>query len=915
MTPEEKSRLDIDALLQKCGWLLCNRDNLDIDAAPGIAVREFPLVDPFGEADYLLYLDGQAIGIIEAKPAGWTLKGVEIQSQRYQNGLPAYVDAVQRPLPFAYESTGLETQFTNLLEPQPRSRRLFAFHRPEELREILKLKEQSRAKLEKMPLILVGDLWPKQVEAIQNLENSLKLNNSRALVQMATGSGKTFTAVNFVYRLLRYGGAKRVLFLVDRKNLGEQTLAEFQNFRTPSNRLFPDEYGVQLLKNSTVAASSKVVITTVQRLYSMLQGEELDESAEEVSGFETDFFATEAQPVVYDPNFPIGFFDHIVIDECHRSIYNLWRQTLEYFDAHLTGLTATPTKQTVGFFGGNLVMEYTHEQAVADGVNVGFDVYRIRTKISEKGASMESEPGFFVPRRDRQTRAMRLAELENDLTYTANQLDRDVVARDQIRLVIQTFKNKLPELFPGRSEVPKTLIFAKDDSHADDITAIIREVFGLGNDFCQKITYKTTGKKPEELLAEFRTGYNPRIAVSVDMIATGTDVKAIECLLFLRNVKSAGYFEQMKGRGTRVIKSDDLQAVTPDAQAKTHFVIVDAVGVCEEERVESQPLERLRGVAFGKLFEGVAMGDTRSETVSSLAGRLARLDRALSEAGKAEIAKAGASLQLIVAGLVSSLKPENIELRARQNHEFGPDEAPDATQLESARRQLAKDALAPLRNATIRSKILEIKTASEQIIDEVSQDELLHAGFDEASKEKAAQIVGDFKSWIATHRDEITALQLLYAQPYRSGVKFGDLKELAKVLAAPPHALSAERVWQAWRAIEPERVKGRGTRPADLVALVRGVVDETAPIVPRREEVDAKFAAWLDEKIAGGAQFSPEQVQWLEGLKNHIISSIRVENDDLYEAPFAQWGGKGKLLQLFPNLEEVMEDLNEALAA
>jgi type I restriction enzyme R subunit len=826
VTPEEESRLVIDALLLKCGWNIQNRNDIDVDAAAGVAVREFPLVEPFGEADYLLYLDARAVGIIEAKPSGWTLKGVEVQSQRYSNGLPAYVDAVRRPLPFAYEAADKEIQFTNLLEPKPRSRRVFAFHRPEELRELLELKEQSRAKLEKTSLVLVGDLWPKQVEAIRKLEESLRENKPRALVQMATGSGKTYTAVNFAYRLLRDGGAKRVLFLVDRKNLGEQTLAEFQNFRTPSNRLFPDEYGVQLLKNSTVLSSSKVVITTVQRLYSLLQGEELDESAEEVSGFEADLFAEpkQAQPVTYNGKFPIAFFDHIIIDECHRSIYNLWRQTLEYFDAFLTGLTATPTKQTVGFFDDNMVMEYTHEQAVADGVNVGFDVYRIRTKISEQGARMESEPGFFVPRRDRQTRAMRLAQLDNDLTYTANQLDRDVVARDQIRLVVQTFKNKLP----------KTLVFAKDDSHADDITGIIREVFGLGNDFCQKITYRITGKKPEELLREFRNDYNPRIAVSVDMIATGTDVKAIECLLFLRNVKSAGYFEQMKGRGTRVISKDDLQAVTSSAKAKTHFIIVDAVGVCEEERVESQPMERKRGVAFGKLIEGVAMGDTRADTVSSLAGRLARLDRALNEAGKAEIAKTGHSLQSIVAGMVACLKPENIEARARLNGEFGPDEAPDATQLEAAYRQLAKEALAPLRNAGTRNSILEIKTASEQVIDEVSQDELLHAGFDEVSKEKAAQIVGDFESWIEEHRDEITALQLMYAQPYRSGVRFKDLKELALKLQGSN--MNAERVWQAWRFIEPERVKGRGTRPADLVALVRGVLDEGAEIVPRREE-------------------------------------------------------------------------------
>ena len=297
------------------------------------------------------------------------------------------------------------------------------------------------------------------------------------------------------------------------------------------------------------------------------------------------------------------------MDECHRSIYNLWRQVLDYFDSFLIGLTATPTKQTIGFFNNNLVMEYGHEQAVADGVNVGFDVYRIRTRITEQGATLEGEPGRFIPHRDRRTRSKRYAELDDDLNYAPNQLDRDVVAEDQIRLVVRTFKQRLfTEIFPGRTEVPKTLVFAKDDSHAEDITRILREEFGKGNDFAQKITYRTTGKKPEDLLAEFRNSYNPRIAVTVDMIATGTDVKPLECLLFMRNVKSAAYFEQMKGRGVRVIDLDALRSVTPDAEAKTHFVIVDAIGVSEQDKTATKPLDRQPSVPLDKIMGLVAAG-------------------------------------------------------------------------------------------------------------------------------------------------------------------------------------------------------------------------------------------------------------------------------------------------------------------
>ncbi len=494
--------------------------------------------------------------------------------------------------------------------------------------------------------------------AIENLEQSLAKNNPRALIQMATGSGKTFTAVNACYRLIKFGGAKRVLFLVDRSNLGRQTYREFQQFVSPVNAYkFTDEYHVQLLNSNTLAPTSKVVITTIQRLYSILKGEEqFDEAAEEQSQFElATSLIREPLPVVYNERIPIETFDFVIVDECHRSIYNLWRQVLDYFDSFLIGLTATPTAQTIGFFHNNLVMEYGHEQAVADGVNVGFDVYRIQTRITEHGATLEKEPGRFIPRRDRRTRSRRYAELDDDLNYDPNQLDRDVVAENQIRLVVRTFRDKLfSDIFPGRTEVPKTLVFTKDDSHAEDVTRILRDEFGKGNDFVQKITYRTgflpferevrkddgsvvrvkdwkkvSDLKPDDVLASFRNSYNPRIAVTVDMIATGTDVKPLECLLFMRNVKSYAYFEQMKGRGVRVIDLDALKGVTPDAEGKTHFVIVDAVGVSEQDKTFAKPLDRQPSVPLDKILGLVAAGVASSDLVSALAARLARLDRQL----------------------------------------------------------------------------------------------------------------------------------------------------------------------------------------------------------------------------------------------------------------------------------------------
>ena len=399
-----------------------------------------------------------------------------------------------------------------------------------------------------MPPLIEEGLWAAQIRAIKNLEKSLAENRPRSLIQMATGSGKTFTAINFIYRLIKFAGSRRVLFLVDRGNLGKQTLKEIQQYVSPYNNFkFHEEYIVQRLTSNNLDTTARVCISTIQRLYSMLKGRELSEEDEEISVAGLERVFKEPEPIEYNPAIPIETFDFIITDECHRSIYNLWRQVLEYFDAFIIGLTATPNKQTFGFFNQNLVMEYGHEQAVADGVNVNYDVYRIETEITESGSKVEA--GYYVDKRDRETRAVRWERLDEDLAYGSNQLDKEIVAMDQIRTVVRAFRDKLfTEIYPGRTEVPKTLIFAKDDSHAEDIVKIVREEFAKGNEFAQKITYKTTGKKTEDLIAEFRNSYFPRIAVTVDMIATGTDIKPLEVVLFMRSVKSRTFFEQMKGQ-------------------------------------------------------------------------------------------------------------------------------------------------------------------------------------------------------------------------------------------------------------------------------------------------------------------------------------------------------------------------------
>ncbi|MFZ2167217.1 MAG: DEAD/DEAH box helicase family protein, partial [Propionibacteriaceae bacterium] len=528
--------------------------------------------------------------------------------------------------------------FTNGFDQHPRSRRIFNFPQPATLAQQIRDAEADpgtptwRAKVQQLPTLDVAPLRPAQITAINGIEQSLaKQHHDRSLVQMATGAGKTYTAVTAAYRLLKFGGFRRILFLVDRNTLAKQTQGEFETYRIPGDgRLFSEVYTADRLKGPRSVASSNVVISTIQRLYSVLRGQEVsDQDDPNLDDYVPDAPVT----VAYSPTMPPEAFDLVIVDEAHRSIYGVWRGVLEYFDAHVVGLTATPGKQTFAFFRQNLVSEYTYPQSVADRVNVDFDIYRIRTQISEQGGAIES--GTIVPKVDRRTRQQRLEAIEEDFEYTHKQLDRAVTAKSQIRLVLETFRDRLfTEIFPGRSTVPKTLIFAKDDAHAEEIVTTVREVFGKGNDFAAKITY--AAHNPDGQIAAFRTSPTLRIAVTVDMIATGTDVKPLECVFFLRDVRSAQYFEQMKGRGARTISAADFKAVTPDADTKTRFVIVDAVGVTEHDFVEP-PLNRDKSVTHKKLLDKAATLTLTEDETATLASRLAKLELELTDAERKEL--------------------------------------------------------------------------------------------------------------------------------------------------------------------------------------------------------------------------------------------------------------------------------------
>jgi type I restriction enzyme R subunit len=609
-------------------------------------------------------------------------------------------------------------------------------------------------------------------------------------------------------------------------------------------------------------------------------------------------------------------FDFIITDECHRSIYHLWRQVLEYFDAFIIGLTATPSKQTLGFFNQNLVMEYGHDRAMADGVNVGYEVYRIATKITQEGSSVEA--GYYVDKRDKLTRKVRWERLDEDLEYSAQQLDRDVVAKDQIRTVTRTFRDKLfTEIFPGRKEVPKTLVFAKDDSHAEDIVEIIREEFGKGNEFCKKITYKTTGEKTEDLIASFRNSYYPRIAVTVDMISTGTDIRPLECLLFMRDVKSSVYFEQMKGRGTRTISSTDLLAVTPDALNKTGFVVVDAVGVCESDKTDSRPLERKRSVPFDKLVNSVALGVRDVDTLTSLAGRLSSLNVEVDEKSRIEIqaAAGGKTLKQLINDLLDAVDPDKHLEKAKEM--FNTD-SPTGEQLEKASEELAKVACSSFDDPKLRNTLIDVKKRSEQIIDTVSKDVLVFAGADEQAKVKARLYVEAFRKFIEENKDELTALQIIYSKPYAiRQLTYDAIKQLAEAIRKPPYNLTPELVWMAYEQLEKSKVKGAGPQKllTNIVSLVRFAIGAVDVLQPFSEIVNQRFNDWLSQQEKQGRRFTAEQLEWLNMIKEHIATSLVIGLEDFENVPFNQKGGAIKANKLFgQELDKILEELNTVLA-
>lgn len=918
-SPEQKARDQIDSMLTEAGWVIQNKDEMDFSKAQGIAVREYQTDK--GPADYVLFIDGaNPVGVIEAKreEEGHRMSSHEKQSHDYSTAKLKWVNN-DEPLPFVYESTGLITRFTDYRDPKPRAREVFSFFKPETLFEYYTQQETLRKRFSSLPALNKQGLYDCQVGAIEKLEDSFRSNQPRALIQMATGSGKTFTAITFTYRLLKHVDAKRVLFLVDTKNLGEQAEQEFQAYLpNDDNRKFIELYNVSRLNSRYVPKDSQVCISTIQRMYSILKGEELPEDAEQKNPYEYKP-AGSPKEIAYNPQVPPETFDFIIVDECHRSIYNLWRQVLEYFDAFLIGLTATPDKRTYGFFNENVVSEYKYEKAVADGILVPYNIYAIETEITRSGANIKA--GEYVDYREKLTRKQRWEKLDDEIDYAPTQLDKKIVNKSTIRHIIRTFRDKVnTEVFPGRKEVPKTLIFAKNDNHAEDIIEIVREEFGEENKFCQKVTYNA--KDPRQVISDLRNDYYPRIAVTVDMIATGTDVKPLECLIFMRDVKSRNYFEQMLGRGTRTLGQDELKKVTASAiSAKTHFVVVDAIGVTKSVKVDTKPFERKPTESLMSLMSSVMMGSGRDEdTFSSLANRLARLDKQMSPKEKKGFIElsGGKSINTFTDELLNAFDPDEI---LEQSHK----KKPDYDQLSPDGQEKVREGVSEKRAAgvakTLNGKLIDfvvnVKREHEQIIDLTNLDTVEFSGWSKSGKKHAKEVIKDFRELLEAHKDEVGALGILYNEPYRrKEITYEMISKVLDVLKKNRPALAPFNVWKAYEQLE--KVKGGNPQIelTALISLIRHVCDIDRTLTNFESTVNSNFKNWVFQKNAGNIHFTEEQMDWLRLIKDHMTNAFHIEKEHFNYAPFDNKGGIGRMYQLFgQDMNEVIEELNENLVA
>lgn len=858
MKPEELARVWIDQKLEESGWLIVNRDEYR-PGMHGVAIRELILKDHH-EADYILMVNGKAAAVLEAKREEIQLNAPELiaQAEGYTKGLLPWCRFWEEPIKLVYLSNGREIAFKDAHEIGSSYRKIASFPRPLDVVKLLRIEDPFAG----LPILNKGSLRACQFEAIVNFEQSLREGKRRALMVLATGAGKTFTACAIAYRILTYTKAQRVLFLVDRHNLGAAALRAFGEFEAQgTGKKFSEIYGVEKLGRQSVTGSARVVISTIQRLYSVLTGqtEEIDESTED---------ATE-QPVDKDialpenPQLPKDFFDLIIIDECHRSIYSSWKAVLDYFSSAIwLGMTATPIPESLSFFDGNIVSNYSLEQSIADGVNVPCRIYRIKTKITEEGGTINV--GENVKVQANKTGEVWERTTKQPQEFSKTEVNRSVLVPDQIRKILQEYKNIVyTKLYPDREPnfdyLPKTLIFAASDNHAKKVVEIAKEVFNWTDDqFVQRITY--SAEDSNGLIKSFRTDTDFRIAVTVTLVATGTDVKPLEVLIFLNDVRSETLYTQMKGRGVRTISPDQLRNVTPNAARKDLFYLIDAVGVTESEKIvpsigggdyEVNP-------SLEALLERISHGYVPDDYIDLLAGKLSAIGN---RGDKEEVEKfrelAGFWPQEFAGDLYKALSKGNL---------------PPFRDINAENRERMRLLSPLLENIEARKKIVEIARGYFKTLND-KKDVIETSGF---SHEDAQQSTEAFEQYVLKHHDEILALQLIYTGQ-ACKLTSENLRDLNQQLSMSLPFFNVVRQWNDYSLLRPKKVRklsgGEDTEAlTNLIQLVRFAYGQIEELCSLPSLAAQRFELWCGQK-QNELSLTSEQKEVFRTVANYIVSN------------------------------------------
>ena len=857
MKPEEKARVIIDRMFEEAGWKVVDRDKYAPNMT-AVAIREGLMVGN-READYLLFLNGKAVGVLEAKRIETDINSdiVQEQARLYTRSCPKWCQAwfPNIPLPLAYVANSRDLMFYDTRKSDSEFEYCKKIHTPKEVKKLLGLEDDYVG----LPTLSPKGLRACQYEAITQLEQSFRFGENRALMVLATGAGKTYTACLAAYRMLAFTPMKRILFLVDRNNLGKQAETEFGTFRlTENGDPFNTIFTVNRLKSSSVPVDSNVVISTIQRLFSLLKGDEITDS-------DDDYDEMEDKEIMLpeNPNLLSDFFDMIIIDECHRSIYGNWQKVLNYFSkAKLIGLTATPIPETKAFFNGNIIVNYTLEKSIVDGVNVDCRVYRIKTQATENGGAILE--GDKVKRETCYTGQVQTINNQETKNYTREELNRSIINPAQIKLILETYRDAVytelftdPQREPNMDYLPKTLIFALNENHATNIVQIAKEVFGHNdNCFVQKITYSAGDSN--ELIRQFRNDKDFRIAVTCTLVATGTDIKPLEVVMFMRDVASEPLYIQMKGRGVRTIGDEQLRNVTPNAYSKDCFFLVDAVGVTEHEKSITSPSDSAttKLISLKELLEKITHGNVSDDYLRLLASRLSRISHKCEEKDREKfISLAHISMMDIASNIFDALEQGSLP------------EYVNVNESNTIRKALVHN----IANEPDAREFLLILNAGFIETLMPGEDMLISKGF---SQEEAQATTSAFEAYCEEHKDEIEALRIIYNNQGEP-LTYAILKDLENKLKFANSKFNTSLLWNSYAIINPPMVKHSSTKEekealTNIIQLVRYAFHQIGRLESLYPSANQRFNLWCGQNQR---PLTEEQIGVMQQVFSYIASN------------------------------------------